>query len=46
MMVHWLFDQLVGYLEKMQCLSEKTVEQSAEKEESSSDEKRWAVGLN
>jgi hypothetical protein len=30
----------------MQCLSEKTVEQRAEKGESSSDEKWWAVGLN
>jgi hypothetical protein len=36
----------VGYLEKMQCLSEKTVEQRAEKEKSSFDEKWWAVGLN
>jgi hypothetical protein len=36
----------VGYLEKMQCLSEKIVEQRAEKEESSFDVKWWAVGLN
>jgi hypothetical protein len=36
----------VGYLEKMQCLSEKTVEQRVENEESSFDQKWWAVGLN
>jgi hypothetical protein len=36
----------VGYLEKMQGLSEKTVEQEAEKKERSFDEKWWAVGLN
>jgi hypothetical protein len=35
----------VTYLEEMQCLSEKTVEQRAEKEEGSFDEKWWAVGL-
>jgi hypothetical protein len=33
-------------MEKMQCLREKSVEQRAEKEERSFDEKRWAVGLN